>query len=185
MKKILSLLGTITLIATSTTSLVSCNTSQYTYSEKELAELKEEKNINIKTSNGEDGVLEWMAPQEKPFNKVDNKWYYVIWRGNSSENWRITDFKNDTKTSKENGKRTIVNEHGVEKLFLLMETGGLIKNKAVKFPKDIAVQWNSSFSWKFSQPHSETVFKSVYCWNGEEQNLPKLYIDKNGNIKVK
>jgi len=92
MKKILSLLGTITLIVTIKTSLVSCNTSQYTYSEKELAELKEEKNINIKTSNGEDGVLEWMAPQEKPFNKVDNKYYFVVWK---SQNWNITKFKND------------------------------------------------------------------------------------------
>ncbi|KAF0850137.1 MAG: hypothetical protein EIB84_07265 [Spiroplasma poulsonii] len=179
MKKILSLLGTITCIGTSTTSLVACNTPQE-YTPQELTKLKEQNNIKTK-----DGILEWITPQEKQFNKVDDKWYYVIWRGNSSENWRITDFKNDTKTSKENGKRTIVNEHGVEKLFLLMETEGLIKNKEVKFPKDIAVQWNSSFSWKFSQPNSETVFKSVYCWNGEEQNLPKLYIDKNGNIKVK
>ncbi|KAF0849994.1 lipoprotein [Spiroplasma poulsonii] len=38
MKKILSLLGTITLIGTSTTSLVACNTSQY--SEEQLKKTK-------------------------------------------------------------------------------------------------------------------------------------------------
>ncbi|AHF60969.1 hypothetical protein P344_03200 [Spiroplasma mirum ATCC 29335] len=71
MKKILSILGTITLIGTSTTSLVSCNTPQYT--EKELADLKEQNKINTK-----DGILEWIAPQEKPFNQVDNKYYFVV-----------------------------------------------------------------------------------------------------------
>ncbi|WP_374696276.1 lipoprotein [Spiroplasma endosymbiont of Polydrusus formosus] len=58
MKNILSLLGTITLIGTSTISLVACNTLKYT--EKELSDLKEKHNINTK-----DGILEWIAPQEK------------------------------------------------------------------------------------------------------------------------
>lgn len=40
MKKILSILGTITLIATSTTSLIACNTQQK-YTPEELQELKE------------------------------------------------------------------------------------------------------------------------------------------------
>ncbi|WP_422397496.1 lipoprotein [Spiroplasma endosymbiont of Seladonia tumulorum] len=62
----LSLLGTITLIATSTTNLVACNKPQY--SEKELADLKEKN--NIKTKNG---ILEWISSQEKPFNQIDNK----------------------------------------------------------------------------------------------------------------
>ncbi|MBW3059237.1 hypothetical protein D6D54_06985 [Spiroplasma poulsonii] len=183
MKKMLSLLGTITLIGTSTTSLVACNTPQE-YTHKELAKLKEKNKINTANQEIKDN-LEWITPQEKPFNTVDNKWYYVVWHSNSSENWRITKFKNDIKTSKENGKRTIVNEDGVEKLFILMETRGLIKNKEVKFPKDIAVQWNSSFSWKFSQPYSETVFKSIYCWNSLDKQEPDLIIDNKGNIKVK
>jgi hypothetical protein len=51
MKNILNLLGIITLISTSTTSLVTCNTQQY--SEKELANLKEKNNIKTK-----DGILE-------------------------------------------------------------------------------------------------------------------------------
>ncbi len=45
MKKLLSLLGTITLIGTSTTSLVACNKQ---YSEYELKKEKEKNNINIR-----------------------------------------------------------------------------------------------------------------------------------------
>ncbi|PQM29832.1 lipoprotein [Spiroplasma poulsonii] len=83
MKKILSLLGTITLIGTSTTSLVACNTTQK-YTPEELAKIKQEN--KIKTNNQEiRDNLEWIAPQEKPFNKVDNKWYYVVWKGKHND----------------------------------------------------------------------------------------------------
>ncbi len=58
MKRLLSLLVAISLVGTSTTSLVACNTPKY--SEKELADLKEKNNINI---NG--NILEWIASQEK------------------------------------------------------------------------------------------------------------------------
>ncbi|WP_419335104.1 lipoprotein [Spiroplasma endosymbiont of Sarcophaga variegata] len=181
MKKMLSIFGSITLIGTSTTSLVACD-SIAEYTAEELKHLKKENQINT-TDETIKNNLEWIASKEKPFIQLDNKYYYVVWHSNSSENWRITKFKNDTKTSKENGKRIIVNEHGVEKLFILMETRGLIKNKEIKFPKDIAVQWNSSFSWKFSQPNSETVFKSVYRWNLDTQE-PDLILDENNNVKV-
>ncbi|WP_338992767.1 lipoprotein [Spiroplasma endosymbiont of Seladonia tumulorum] len=93
MKKILSLLGTITLIGTSTTNLVACNKPQY--SKKELADLKEKNKINTK-----DGILEWIAPQEKPFNQVDNKWYFAIWKPNNSIYWKISKFKHDTNKGK-------------------------------------------------------------------------------------
>ncbi|WP_338992907.1 lipoprotein [Spiroplasma endosymbiont of Seladonia tumulorum] len=181
MKKILSLLGTITLIGTSTTSLVACNNIAE-YTPEELKYLKKENQINTTNKNIKNN-LEWIAPQEKSFNNVDNKYYYVVWHSNSSENWRITKFKNDTKTSKENGKRIIVNENGVEKLFILKETKGFIGNKEIEFPKDITVQWNSSFTWKFSQPASKKVFKSVYRWN-LDTNEPDLILDENDNVIV-
>ncbi|WP_425377954.1 lipoprotein [Spiroplasma endosymbiont of Polydrusus pterygomalis] len=81
MKKILSLLGTITLIGTSTTSLVACNTAEYT--PEELAKIKEENKINTKNQTIRDN-LEWIAPQEKPFSEIDNKWYYIIYKDNSN-----------------------------------------------------------------------------------------------------
>ncbi len=182
MKKILSILGTITLIGTITTGLVACNTPQE-YTKKELEHLKKENQIDTTDENIKKN-LEWIVPQEKPFNIVDNKWYYVVWRSNPSENWRITKFKNDTKTLKENGKRIIVNENGVEKLFILMETTELVGYKFFKYPKDITVQLNS-FTWKFSRLGSEKIFKSVYRWNLVDKPEPKLDIDENGNIKVK
>ncbi|WP_281042271.1 lipoprotein [Spiroplasma citri] len=91
MKKILSLLGTITLIGTSTTSLVACNTQ---YNEDELKQLKKENKINTTNQEIKDN-LEWIAPQEKPFNEVDNKYYFVVWRGDKNDDWRIIKFKND------------------------------------------------------------------------------------------
>ncbi len=89
MKKILSLLGTITLIGTSTTSLVACNTPQE-YTKEELDALKKENQINTANQEIRDN-LELMAPQESPFN--EDKYYYVIWRGNKNDNWRIVKFK--------------------------------------------------------------------------------------------
>ncbi|WP_338992731.1 lipoprotein [Spiroplasma endosymbiont of Seladonia tumulorum] len=92
MKKILSIIGTITLIGTSTTSLVACNTNiALQYTKEQLKELKEKNKINTK-----DGILEWIAPQEKPFNEVDNKYYYVVWRGDKNDSWYLTKFNNNT-----------------------------------------------------------------------------------------
>ncbi len=83
MKKILSLLGTITLIGTSTTSLIACNTPQE-YTKEQLAKLKEANKINT-TNETIKNNLEWMAPQQKPFSEVvDNKWYYIIYKDNSN-----------------------------------------------------------------------------------------------------
>ncbi|WP_348736061.1 lipoprotein [Spiroplasma endosymbiont of Ammophila pubescens] len=76
MKKILSLLGTITLIGTSATSLVACNKPQY--SEDELKKLKEENKINTTNQEIRDN-LEWITPQEKPFKEVNNKYFFVVW----------------------------------------------------------------------------------------------------------
>ncbi len=90
MKKILTILGTITIIGTSSTSLVACDKSPQ-YTEEELADLKEKN--NIKTKNG---ILEWIAPQEKPFKEVDNKWYFVVWRYDENKDWNLVKFKNNT-----------------------------------------------------------------------------------------
>ncbi|ALA98110.1 putative lipoprotein [Spiroplasma kunkelii CR2-3x] len=181
MKRLLSLFGAITLLGTSTTSLVGCSKKQE-YTPEELTQLKEKNKINTTDENIKNN-LEWIGPQEKPFNEVDSKYYYVVWHSNSTENWRVTKFKNDIEIK--NGKRVIINENGIEKLFIFMETEGTFKYEAVKYPKDITIFWNGSFNWKFCEPSSEKVFKAVYRWNGEEQNVPDLVIDDDGNIKVK
>ncbi|PQP78665.1 hypothetical protein C6B38_04605 [Spiroplasma sp. ChiS] len=91
MKRLLSIIGAISLLGTSTTNVVACNAPQE-YTSEELKELKEKNKIDTADENIKNN-LEWIAPQEKPFNTVDNKWYYVVWRSNEKDNWRIVKFK--------------------------------------------------------------------------------------------
>ncbi len=173
MKKILSLLGIIILIGTSTTSLVACNTPQE-YTKEELAKLKEENKINTKNKEIKDN-LEWISPQEKPFNKVDDKWYYVVWRTNKENKWEISKFKNDTIFSDKQTKEIDLKSN--YELFLY---------KVPYFPVDLVigkinnvvsiVQWREYIK-------NKTYFKSVYRWNLDTKK-PDLIIDNDGNVKV-
>ncbi|WP_425377731.1 lipoprotein [Spiroplasma endosymbiont of Polydrusus pterygomalis] len=174
MKKILNILWSITLIGTSTTSLFACNTAEYT--PEKLAKIKEENKINTKNQTIRDN-LEWIAPQEKPFNQVDDKWYFVVWRVNKNDDWKIIKFLNDTFLSDEQTKEIDLKNN--YELFLY---------KAPYFPIDLVigkinnivsiVQWREYIK-------NKTYFKSIYRWNLEENNLPYLVIDDKGNIKVK
>ncbi|MFJ1522677.1 lipoprotein [Spiroplasma sp. ald] len=169
MKKILSILSTITLIGTSTTSLVACNTPQE-YTKEELKELKEKNKIN--TTNQEiRNSLEWIAPQEKPFNKVDSKYYYVVWRGDKNTDWRIIKFKNyDLSHNKILDKH---NECVLVLEFLSSHNTDLFIQEN-KYP-------NRRWYWKND---NGTYIKSVYRWNlnTTESNL---IVDDKGNVKVK
>ncbi|ALA97513.1 putative lipoprotein [Spiroplasma kunkelii CR2-3x] len=137
MKKWLNLFGAITLLGTSATSLVACDKTQE-YTPEELAKLKEENKINTDNQEIKDN-LEWIAPQEKQFNTVDNKWYYVVWKG---QNWNISKFKYDKWWNK------------------------ISKNLETKF-KDLYYidEDEYLYSWKkFPQ-----FIKSVYRWNLDTQ----------------
>ncbi len=171
MKRLLSLLGAISLAGTSTTSLVSCNNTPQEYTKEELEHLKEENKINTTNKEIRDN-LEWIAPQEKPFNKVDNKYYYVIWK---SKNWNITKFKNNEEIQNKDS-------------FKVLEQKDEYKLKLHRYSLNYEVDLNvyepsnmTNWPWRIDRG---TYFKSVYRWNGEEQNLPDLIIDDNGNIKV-
>ncbi len=164
MKKILSLLGTITLLVTNTTSLVSCNTTQY--SEDELKKEKEKHNINI---NG--NILEWISPQETQFNQIDNKYYFVVWRSDKSNDWRIIKFLNDTNSKKKldsyGGYKLIFKEYSPFYDFTLLIRGG---------------RGDKDHTWK---DDNGTYFKSVYSWNLVDKPAPDLYLDHSNNINVK
>ncbi|WP_338989420.1 hypothetical protein [Spiroplasma endosymbiont of Seladonia tumulorum] len=166
-KKILGILVTVTLTATSTTSLVACNTPNE-YTPEKLAKLKKENQINTNDETIKNN-LEWIAPQEKPFNEVDNKWYYVVWRGDKNENWRLIKFKNNTLDFIE-----IDN----------FEKADLWKSSPYKFGSGQTL----NIAWTFKEIYWEndngTYFKYVYHWNDEEQKLPDLIIDNDGNVKV-
>ncbi|UZQ30257.1 MAG: hypothetical protein OHM56_01555 [Spiroplasma phoeniceum] len=163
MKKILFSIEASTLIGIITTSLVACNTQQY--SEDKLSKLKEENKINTK-----DGVLEWITPQEKPFNKVDNRYYFVISRVNKDDDWHISKFENNIPLS-DNEKRTVDSWNG---RVLNLKNKGFGKVN-LQLIGDGWVYW-----WKTKDDY----FKSVYRWNGDEQKLPDLIIYENGNVKV-
>ncbi|WP_374697006.1 lipoprotein [Spiroplasma endosymbiont of Polydrusus formosus] len=152
MKKILGILGTITLIGTSTTSLIACNTSLY--SEKQLKELKEKNNIKTK-----DGILEWIAPEEKPFNQIDNKWYFVVWCGDNNSDWRIVKFKNNIDLNIPAGKRNLDNLSG----YNLNLTNSGIKGINLNIYKSAIVAF--SHWWD----RSDDYFKSVYLWNNDSE----------------
>ncbi|WP_253301035.1 lipoprotein [Spiroplasma endosymbiont of Phyllotreta cruciferae] len=168
MKKILSILGTITLIGTSTTSLAACNTLQE-YTKEQLYALKIEN--KIKTTNQEiRDNLEWIAPQEKPFNEVDNKYYYVVWRGDKNNNWRIAKFLNDTDNEKKidnyANKYSLIFKPPRFRYYTLLIKEGIINTNNTLYADD------------------GTYFKSVYRWNLTTQE-PDLIVYDKGNVKVK
>ncbi len=163
MKKILSLLGTITLIGTSTTSLVACNNTPQEYTKEQLKELKCKNNINTK-----DGILEWIAPQEKPFNEVDNKYYFVVWRGDKNADWRIIKFKNNEMTIKidnSNNRQLQKTDLGMGRDLYITNDSGFVK---------YVTHWTDD---------NGSYFKSVYRWNNDGEpnkdveNKLKSYLD--------
>ncbi len=172
MKKILSLLWTITLIGTSATSLVACNTPNE-YTPEQLKEQKEKNKIDTANQEIRDN-LEWMAPQEKPFNTVDNKWYYVVWKG---QNWNITKFKNyeEIIPPKHEYRYKTIDEKSKYKIQLRHYSRNDSKINLIIF-KSIN---EPTFIWE----ENSNNFKSVYRWNLYTQE-PDLILDENGIVKV-
>ncbi|WP_338989168.1 hypothetical protein [Spiroplasma endosymbiont of Seladonia tumulorum] len=159
MKKKLSLLGTITLIGASTTSLVACNTPQK-YTTEELTKIKEENKINTTNQEIRDN-LEWISSQEKPLNKIDNKWYFVVWRNDDNDDLKISKFKNSVKLNI--GETYNINES------LLLFNGNFAAN--LKIDLEVILKNGIPITWFFDR--DSTFLKSVYRWNGnEEPNTP-------------
>ncbi|PQP79177.1 hypothetical protein C6B38_02150 [Spiroplasma sp. ChiS] len=171
MKRLLSIIGAITLLGTSTTNVVACNAPQE-YTSEELKELKEKNKIDTADENIKNN-LEWIAPQEKPFNTVDNKWYYVVWRSKLNSEWRIIKFKNDTKVDKENKK--IIDVQNKSELSISVHIGVGYSYVVLFINNNLETTWKNN---------NKNYFKSVYRWNLDTQE-PNLDIDKDGNVKVK
>ncbi|WP_338990037.1 lipoprotein [Spiroplasma endosymbiont of Seladonia tumulorum] len=153
MKKKLSLLGTITLIGTSTASLVACNTPQEKeYTPEELKHLKKENQIDT-TNETIKNNLEWITSQEKPFNPTrDYKYYIIIWRGDENDNWTIKKYKN---TYEEVG-RIDTSYSGAA---LYRNSDDLVANKTREH-----ATWITD---------NGTYFKAVYRWdNNNDPNTP-------------
>ncbi|MFU0251940.1 adhesin [Spiroplasma sp. Moj] len=102
----------------------------------------------------------------KPFSKIDNKWYIVIWHGKDSNNWRIKSFQNINYSD----IRKVLDSQGNYELALTRVGDNLFINKAGSI-SDV-ISWNKD---------NGTYFKSVYCWNGVNKPITPE-IDSNGNI---
>ncbi|QED25364.1 hypothetical protein [Spiroplasma citri] len=113
--------------------------------------------------------LKEVTPQEKPFNTVDNKYYYVVWRGDKNEEWKITKFQNNNKNNInyeidiQNRVNFVSSLMNVKDLFI---TDSPSRVKSTKY-------WNDD---------NGTYFKAVYRWNGGEEWSPILKYD-GGMIK--
>ncbi|ALA98025.1 putative lipoprotein [Spiroplasma kunkelii CR2-3x] len=168
MKKWLSLLCAITLIGASTTSLVACNTPQY--SEEELTKLKAENKINTVNQQIKDN-LEWIAPQEQPFNKVDNKYYFVVCRINKIDNWEIFKFQNKE----------------IKPGYIMKTSNPKINMSYWLASNYYTIGINKDDDWSTFQGwiKENKNFNSVYCWNQLDKPEPDLVIDDKGILKVK
>ncbi|WP_419334151.1 lipoprotein [Spiroplasma endosymbiont of Sarcophaga variegata] len=171
MKRLLSIIGAISLIGTSTTSLVACKDKTHEYTPEELAKLKAENKINTKDQNIKDN-LEWMAPQEKPFNKVgNNKYYYIVWRGKKTDKWKLIKYK----------------DLGLISITLIDKTNNnselhRVSNDLQTIADKEYSSWCTNFG--FNNKDDGTHFKSVYRWNLDTAE-PNLIVDDKGNVKVK
>lgn len=177
MKRLLSIIGAISLIGTNTTSLVACKDKIHEYTPEELKELKEKNKIDTKNKEIKDN-LEWIAPQEKPFNKTDNKWYYIIWRGNEKDNYHLTKFLKNNKN-----KNNIIDKYLTFSLiYSAISTVGFLPSYTLEIINNLNTNYQKSLSiWKNK---NNNYFKSVYRWNLNTTE-PNLIVDDKGNVKVK
>ncbi|WP_348735958.1 lipoprotein [Spiroplasma endosymbiont of Ammophila pubescens] len=109
MKKLLSILGTIGLTATSTTNLVACdkpkpnNNSENGNNKPEPQQPP--KNSNWKLFNN----FNWLK------NNFDNKYYFVIWKHYNEKEWEIKKFKHNSKYDM--GIQTYINNNNFKGLY--------------------------------------------------------------------
>ncbi|WP_348735529.1 lipoprotein [Spiroplasma endosymbiont of Ammophila pubescens] len=139
MKNLLTILVAIGLTATSTTSLISCEKSN---------------NKNIPCEKQDNRNWKQQCSQNKPFNQVDNKYYFVVWHGLFKNEWKISMFNNNA-----------------EQIKISTISTWLMKNFG-----DLQVGYGRS--WKDWKNNDDIYFKSVYRWDGvDEPQTPE--IDKN------
>ncbi|WP_186823460.1 hypothetical protein [Spiroplasma phoeniceum] len=105
---------------------------------------------------------------DKPFNTVDNKYYFVVWRGDKNGDWRIVKFLNNSNLLKIDN----FNNRQLEKTDLA-------------YGKDLYISNNSGFIKYVSnwQRDDGTYFKALYRWNLDtnEPNTPFIS-PKTGQI---
>ncbi len=100
---------------------------------------------------------------EKPFNKIDDKYYFVVWHGNVNDDWKIIKFKYDKYE-----KNKVLDKYNNYEL-QLFQTG----KAGQGYWKSICLVDNNGISKYFAWSFYPNYFKSVYHWNNDsEPNLP-------------
>ncbi len=109
---------------------------------------------------------------EKPFNKIDDKYYFVVWHGNVNDDWKIIKFKYDKYE-----KNKVLDKYNNYEL-QLFQTG----KAGQGYWKSICLVDNNGISKYFAWSFYPNYFKSVYRWNNDsEPNLPFIS-PKTGQI---
>ncbi|APE74535.1 hypothetical protein [Spiroplasma citri] len=122
--------------------------------------------------------LKEIAPDEKPFNQVDNKWYYVVWK---KDKWEINKIFRNYNINV-NQEYIIYKDNNYELKFFR----GINKINKIQ---DTSLIYNSNNPFGFAQwgeRNSDYInyIKSVYRWDGGEEWSPILaYDDERDMIK--
>ncbi|RUO86553.1 hypothetical protein [Spiroplasma endosymbiont of Megaselia nigra] len=120
--------------------------------------------FNFISSGSAINYWEKVYHDNNPFLKQDNKYYFVVWRGDENDAWKIIKFQNNA----EQREKQILENY---KNFRL-----ILHNQKVLYIIEInkrGIPWNIE---------SLNYFKSVYRWNyDDEPNIP-IIDTKNGKI---
>ncbi|PQP78497.1 hypothetical protein C6B38_05620, partial [Spiroplasma sp. ChiS] len=140
----------------------------------ELLKLKEINKIDTANQEIKDN-LEWIAPQEEPFNIIDNynHYFYVVWRGDENDNWRIIKFKYNSSSKvldTDIGDNSIVLVSTEKETYL-----GVKDNKTANYYYTYWIALHSAYYRKY--------IKAVYRWNLYTKE-PNLVLDSDGDVKV-
>ncbi len=105
---------------------------------------------------------------DKPFNNVDDKYYFVVWHGNGTDDWRIVKFQNNSfatiKIDNFDNRQLEKTDLGMGKDLYITNQSGFIKYVS---------------NWKKDEG---TYFKAIYRWDGiNEPNTPFIS-PKTGQI---
>ncbi|WP_338991875.1 hypothetical protein [Spiroplasma endosymbiont of Seladonia tumulorum] len=109
---------------------------------------------------------------EKPFKQLDNKYYFVIWRGDENFDWRIIKFKNDTDVG--SSQKTIDNLK--DQYYLIL--GSYFGVRAV----NLYIHQPGFTGFTHLWVKNDNYFKFVYCWNDDKEPNTPFISPKTGQI---
>ncbi|ALA98422.1 Spiroplasmavirus-related protein [Spiroplasma kunkelii CR2-3x] len=102
--------------------------------------------------------------QEKPFNKVDNKYYFVVRRGDKNDDWKIIKFNNNEKIKRWHPK-TLDVQNNIK----------LCLTNYAEIPIDIDLSIDASTINRWKDDIKNNYFKAVYRWDGVgEPGIPTI-----------